>query len=258
MTIALVTGATAGIGAEFARQLAARGHDLVLVARDGNRLESYADELRASHGVAVDVLVADLLDEAQFAIVESRVGATLDPIDYLVNNAGFGLQKEFDENTIADELRQFDVLARVPLRLAHAALGQMLPRHSGHIVTVSSTAGFGALGSYSAAKAWSLTFSRWANAYYRSNGVTVTAIAPGFVRTEFHERMGVSREAMAPSWMWLDVRPLVRRALLDVDRGVAVSVPSIRYKVIVALLRAAGPIVAMAVARRGAARRRRG
>lgn len=254
--IALVTGATAGIGAEFARQLAERGYDLVLVARDRGRLEAIAADLERDHGVHAEVLAADLLDPAGLAAVESRVAAREFPLDYLVSNAGYGLKADFDENSADEETRSFDLLARVPLRLAHAALSQMLPRGRGVVLTVSSTAGMLPLGSYSAAKAWSLSFSRWANAYYRSSGVTVSALAPGFVRTEFHERMAVTRESMAPRWLWLDADTVVRAALRDVDRGRAVSLPSLRYQALMALARAGRPLVMAAVARRGTATRR--
>lgn len=257
MPIALVTGATAGIGAEYARQLAAAGMDVVLVARDAERLASVARQLAATYRVRTEVIVADLLDESQFTSVEARVAATDVPVDYLVNNAGFGLPRDFADTAVADELRQFDLLARVPLRLIHAALGQMLPRRSGTIVTVSSSAGLAGLGSYSAAKAWSIMFARWANPYFRSSGVTVSAISPGFVHTEFHERMNVSRESMAPRWMWLDVETLVRKAIRDVRRRRAVSVPTLRYKIIMAFVRVAGPGVAWAVARRGTQNRAR-
>jgi len=234
---ALITGATAGIGAEFARQLAARGHDLVLVARDRERLDALAAELRATHAVQVEVLAADLLDAGQRATVEARMGGDGDPsgagsIGVLVNNAGFGLHTDFDLSAIDAEQRLLDILVTVPMRLSHVALGAMVARHSGAIVNVTSIAAYAPLGSYSAAKAWLQNFSRWANAYYRPAGVTVTALAPGFVRTEFHARMNVSRESMAPGWMWLDVEPLVRTALRAADRGRAVSVPSLRYKFI--------------------------
>jgi short-subunit dehydrogenase len=210
MPIALITGASAGLGAEFARQLAARGYDLVLVARDRERL----DELARSLPVRVEVIAADLLDAASRALVEARAAATADPVDFLVNNAGYGLPKEFDENTVDQEARQLELLAVVPLRLAHAALSQMLPRRTGRILTVASVAGFAGLGTYSAAKAWPITFSRWANAYYRSGGVTVTALAPGFVRTEFHERMGVSRQSWCarPCATWIGARRSRSRA----------------------------------------------
>ena len=230
--IALVTGATAGIGAEFARQLADRHYDLVLVARDQPRLESNAATLIASYGVAVEILQADLLTVAGRTAVEERVAATTTPIDLLVNNAGFGLRKTFDKNTIDDEQRLLDILVTVPMRLTHAALGQMLPRASGTIVNIASVAGFSPRGSYGAAKAWVISFSRWANIHYRSRGITITGVAPGFVRTEFHERMEVGTDTI-PSFMWLNTEQLVRGALRDVDRGKGVSVPTLRYKVIV-------------------------
>lgn len=234
--IALVTGATAGIGAEFARQLADRHYDLVLVARDQPRLESNAATLIASYGVAVEILQADLLTVAGRAAVEERVAATTAPIDLLVNNAGFGLRKPFDENTIDDEQRLLDILVTVPMRLTHAALGQMLPRASGTIVNIASVAGFSPRGSYGAAKAWVISFSRWANIHYRSNGVTVTAIAPGFVRTEFHQRMNARTDTI-PDALWLDAERVVRTGLKAAEKGKAVSIPSFRYKAIVWLSR---------------------
>jgi short-subunit dehydrogenase len=228
---ALITGATAGIGAEFARQLAARGHDLVLVARDAARLEAFATELRAT-GVAVEVLAADLADAAAATRVATRLADADRPVEVLVNNAGFGLHTDFDLSPVENELRLLEVLAAAPLRLTHAALGAMVVRGHGTVINVSSIAAYAPLGSYSSAKMWLHSFSRWANAFYRPAGVTVTALAPGFVRTEFHARMSVERSSMAPNWMWLDVEPLVRRALKDADRGRAVSVPSARYRTI--------------------------
>ena len=230
--VALVTGASAGIGAEFARQLAARGHDLVVVARDAARLEGLAVEFREHHGVTVEVLAADLLEPSGLARVEDRIAASDRPIEVLVNNAGFGLHDDFDLNPIEDELKLLELLVTVPMRLAHAALPHMIVGRSGTIINVSSIAAYAPLTTYSAAKAWLHTFSRWANAYYRPAGITVTALAPGFVRTEFHARMDVTRESMAPSWMWLDVQPLVRTALRAADRGRAVSIPSLKYKFI--------------------------
>lgn len=251
MPIALITGASAGLGAEFARQLAALGYDLVLVARDRERLAALALELASPLAIQVEVVAADLLDSDGLALVEARLSSVDRPVDYLVNNAGYGMPREFEENSVDEEARQLDLLAMVPLRLTHAALSQMLPRRAGRILTVSSTAGFAGLGSYSAAKAWSLTFSRWANAYYRTSGVTVTALAPGFVRTEFHERMGISRDAMAPAFAWLDASFVVRAALRDVERRRAVSVPSVRYKALVAVIPLLTPLVRLGVARRG-------
>jgi short-subunit dehydrogenase len=227
---ALITGATAGIGAEFARQLAARGHDLVLVARDTARLETLASELRST--VAVEVLSADLAVADGLARVVDRVADAARPIEVVVNNAGFGLHTDFDLSPVDDEVRLLEVLVTAPLRLSHAALGAMIPRGHGTIINVTSIAAYAPLGSYSSSKVWLHYFTRWANAFYKPAGITLTALAPGFVRTEFHARMNVERSSMAPDWLWLDVEPLVRRALTDADRGRAVSVPSLRYRVI--------------------------
>lgn len=233
---ALITGATAGIGAEFARQLASRGLDLVLVARTLPRLESFAAELRDRFGVSVEILAADLADAAALATVERRVSSAESPIDMLVNNAGFGLVPPFDENSIDEEQVHLDVLVTAPLRLTHAALQQMLPRSTGQIVMIASVAGFTPRGSYGAAKAWVLSFSRWANIHYAPRGITVTAVAPGFVHTEFHERMNADKSTV-PSRLWLTAEQVVREGLRDVARGRAVSVPSLRYKVVVGLTR---------------------
>ncbi|MET4783087.1 SDR family NAD(P)-dependent oxidoreductase [Glaciihabitans sp. UYNi722] len=231
--LALVTGATAGIGAEFARQLAGDGWDLVLVARDLQRLESLAAELRAGRAVQVEVLAADLVSREGLDAVETRVAASAPRrVTMLVNNAGFGLRESFEQNSVEDEQRLLDLLVTAPMRLSHAALDQMLAARAGTIVNIASVAGFTPRGTYGAAKAWVLSFSRWANISYRSRGVSVTAVAPGFVHTEFHDRMEVSK-AGVPGFLWLDAATLVRLALRDVKRGKAISVPTVRYKVIV-------------------------
>jgi short-subunit dehydrogenase len=233
---ALVTGPTAGIGAAFARRLAARGDDLVLVARDAERLERLAADLRAAHGVEVEVLVADLADRDQLARVERRVADPDRPVQLLVNNAGFGHKRPFLENSVEDEQRMLDVLVTAVLRLTHAALGAMVARGEGQVVNVSSIAGYLPRGSYSAAKAYVTSLSRWADATYRTQGVQVMALLPGFTRTEFHARMDVSRRS-APRWMWLDADRVVRDALADLDAGKQLSIPSKRYKVLAALSR---------------------
>ncbi|CAN5171249.1 SDR family oxidoreductase [soil metagenome] len=227
----LITGATAGIGAEFARQLAATGAELVLVARDTARLTAMSRELNDA-----EVLTADLLTPAGVAAVTARLAASVDPVTMLINNAGYGLAGEFDANDIEAEMTRHRLLVDVPMRLSHAALQRMLPAAHGIIVNVASVAGFTPRGSYGAAKAWVLNFSRWANHYYRARGVTVTAVAPGFVHTEFHDRAKVD-PAHIPGWMWLDAPFLVRSALRDIARGKSVSVPSVRYKLITFLTR---------------------
>jgi short-subunit dehydrogenase len=233
---ALVTGPTAGIGHSFAVQLARRGHDLVLVARDAERLERVAAALRTSYGVQVEVLPADLVDRESLARVEARLADRDRPIDLLVNNAGFGLKERFLTNPVDAENAMLDVLVTAVLRLSHAALGAMTERGRGGIINVSSVAAFLPRGSYAAAKAWVNSFSEWAANEYRPQGVTVMALCPGFTTTEFHERMDVSRDS-SPSFMWLDADELVATALADFDRGRVYSIPSARYKVITAAVR---------------------
>jgi len=236
MPTALVTGPTAGIGRSFAHRLAADGYDLVLVARDEGRLAELADELGSTHGVDVEVLPADLTDRTSLALVERRLADRDRPVDLLVNNAGFGLKGRFLDNDVETEQAMLDVLVVAVLRLSHAALGAMAERGSGGVINVSSVAAFLPRGTYSAAKAWVNSFSEWAANEYRDRGVTVTALCPGFTRTEFHERMGVSRGS-APDFMWLDADELVATALKDFEKGRTFSIPSAQYKVITALAR---------------------
>ena len=246
---ALVTGATSGIGAQFSHQLALAGYDLVLVARDRARLDSVAAELRAEANVAVEVIAADLTTAAERELVENRLTSAIEPITFLVNNAGYGLPQEFELNSVDDEEQMLELLATVPMRLSHAALGGMLARGAGTVLTVASLAGEAPLGLYAAAKAWPMSFSRWANAQYRSRGVTFTALAPGFVRTEFHSRLGIERASMAPNWMWLDAEFVVRSALRSAARGRAVAIPSLRYKFLWAVMKVAQPLILVVVAR---------
>ena len=233
---ALVTGPTSGIGAAFARQLAQRGYDLVLVARDERRLREQAVDLERAHGIATEVVVADLSDRAALARVEQRVADPTRPIDLLVNNAGFGQKRPFLDNSVEDEQQMLDVLVTAVLRLSHAALGAMVERGSGSIVNVSSVAGFLSRGTYGAAKAYVTSMSQWADATYRGRGVRVMALCPGFTRTEFHARMGVGGGS-APGFLWLDADRLVRDALSDLARGKSVSVPGKRYKVLTGVAR---------------------
>ncbi|MFC7486019.1 SDR family NAD(P)-dependent oxidoreductase [Knoellia sp. CPCC 206453] len=236
MTTALVTGATAGIGREFALQLAARGDDLVLVARDVARLEAFAGELRTAHGVDVEVIGADLSARDQLGQVADRVASTDKPVDVLVNNAGYSLKKRFLDNDVSAEEAVFDVLTRAVLVLSHAAGSAMRVRGRGAIVNVSSVAAFMAAGPYSASKSFATVFSEGLAAELAGTGVTVTALCPGFTHTEFHQRADVDMSKM-PEFMWLDAPRLVRDALADVDRGKVVSVPGRQYKAIVTALR---------------------
>jgi short-subunit dehydrogenase len=231
---ALVTGGTSGLGLEFARQLGARGHDLVLVARDEARLQAVADELTA-RGVSVEVLAADLTDRSRLAEVEARVADPDRPVELVVNNAGFGVKGHFVDHHVEVEQAQLDVLVTAVMRLSHAALTAMVGRGRGGLINVSSVAAYLPRGSYSAAKAWVATFGRWAHQEYAGRGVRVTTVSPGFVRTEFHERLG-GQEGTGP--LWMDAEEVVRQALRDFDRGRSLSIPGARYKALTTLARA--------------------
>ena len=232
--VALVTGATAGIGREFVTQLAQRGHDLVLVARDRSRLEEVAAELKRTYAAESEILVADLTDRRALQAVADRLGDADRPVDVLVNNAGFGLRRSFLRSDLADEEAAFDVLVRAVLVLSHAAGRAMRERGRGTIINVSSVAGFLASGSYSAAKAWVTSFTEGLALELDGSGVTATALCPGFTNTEFQERAGLSKPG--PGIMWLDPTDLVADCLNDVAKGRVVSVPGLQYKAIVGLL----------------------
>ena len=236
MSTALVTGATAGIGLAFCRELAERGHDLVLVARDRARLENVSDELESKYHVKVEILAADLSDRLQVQKVADRLSESGRPVDLLVNNAGFGLSRSFLQGDLADEERALDVLCRAVMVLSHAAALAMRERGRGAIVNVSSVAGFVAMGSYSAAKAWVTTFSEGLANELAGTGVTVTALCPGFTHTEFHERASLDMSRL-PKGMWLEADRLVRDCLDDVKAGKVISVPGPQYKLIAALTR---------------------
>lgn len=234
MTTALITGASAGLGAAYARELAATGHDLVLVARSRDRLIELAQELRNGYGVRTEIHVADLVDRDDLGRVAERIagGGECGDIDLLVNNAGFGLNSAFLDSTIADEEHMLDVLCKAVCVLSHAAGRTMTARGRGGILNVASVAGFAAMGTYSAAKAWVTVFSESLAAEVGPRGVAVTAVCPGFTRTEFHQRaeMDISR---LPRWLWLEADQVVHTSLEDLRRFHPISVPGAQYRLIV-------------------------
>ena len=233
---ALVTGPTSGIGEAFARLLAERGHDLVLVARDEDRLVALAESLASSHGVSVEVLPADLSDRGQLGVVEQRLMDRDRPISVLVNNAGFGVKARFTRGDIREEQRMLDVLVVAVMRLSHAAAASMGERGVGAIVNVSSVASWLTGSTYSAAKAWVTVFSEGLAGEVAPLGVSVTAVCPGYVHTEFHERADMNMGSV-PGWMWLDADRVAAKAMRDVDRGKVLSVTGSQYKAMGALLR---------------------
>ena len=236
MTTALITGATAGIGATFARRLARAGHDLVLVARDTERLSEAAEKLSTEYGVAVEPLTADLSTEAGIAAVETRLSDAGRPVDLLVNNAGFGNKGAFLTIPLQSELDMLKVHVEAVLRLTSAALPGMRERGRGGIVNVASVAAFLPRGTYGASKAWVVSFTQGVARDLGPSGVRLMALCPGFTRTEFHQRAGMGTSNV-PSWGWLSAERVVNEAMRDFARGRSISVPGKRYKVAVALAR---------------------
>ncbi len=238
MATALVTGGTSGIGATFARALAGRGDDLVLVARNSERLRTMATQLSRAYGVQVEVITADLADRTEVERVVSRITESEHPIDLLVNNAGFGIHSLLTNPDTSAHEHALDVMCRAVLILGGAAGRAMRDRGHGAIINVSSTAGFITMGGYSAVKAWVTTYTEGLAVELAGSGVTVTALCPGWVRTEFHQRAGI-RTGKIPSLGWVDADVLVRDCLDDVDRGKVISIPTWRYKIAISLARVA-------------------
>jgi len=236
MAIAMITGASAGLGLEFGWQLATARHDLVIVARDAQRLERLASQLRAAAGIHVEVLPADLSDAGQVGRVAERLRDRSRPVGLLVNNAGFGLAERFVGGDLDEQLRALDVMVRAVLVLSHAAVEPMVERGRGAILNVSSVAALTAMGTYSAHKAWVRTFTESLAVELRGTGVTATALCPGLVHTEFHQRAGIEGSE-APELAWLNADQVVSAALADVRRGVVISTPSLRYTVASGLAR---------------------
>lgn len=236
--LALITGASAGLGTEFARQLAARRIDLVLVARDAVRLAALAHALRNEFGVHVEVLAADLTDAESLERVAARVAAPTDPIDILINNAGFGVYAGFESSDITDERRLHELLSWVPLRLMHAAVPGMLARGEGWILNVASAAAFLPSGTYGSAKLAVTSLSRSLNARYCARGIRVTALCPGLVATEFHTRMGEDHLPRLPRVAWADASRVVSDGLRALSHGRPVLVSDWRYRLLRPLMSA--------------------
>jgi short-subunit dehydrogenase len=232
MPTALVTGPTSGIGRAFATRLASDGFDLVLVARNRDRLVELADVIAAS-GVRCDVIPADLADRTQLAEVEERLADVSSPVDVLVNNAGFTVGERFGGGDLAGQQTMIDVMVTGVMRLSHAAIPPMVERGHGSVINVSSVASFLPFSTYSAAKAWVTTFTQALATELHGTGVRTLALCPGFVRTEFHERAGLEVDRSNDTW-WLEANDVVNTAFEDLRRGKVISVPGFAYKSVVA------------------------
>jgi short-subunit dehydrogenase len=236
MPTALITGPTSGIGNAFARRLAADGWDLVLVARESARLEAVAEDLRRAHGIEVQVLPADLVSDGARARVAERLFDEADPVDLLVNNAGFSGPDGVLVAGYAAEDAALAVMVRSVLQLSHAAANAMAARGHGGIINVSSVAGYLPRGTYGAAKAWVTSFSASLAAELRASGVRVVVTCPGFTRTEFHARGGFDTDPI-PDFLWLSADHVVDDALDALRRGRIVTVPGLQWKILVAAAR---------------------
>ncbi|MGQ0629777.1 MAG: SDR family NAD(P)-dependent oxidoreductase [Sporichthyaceae bacterium] len=253
MPTALITGPTSGIGNVFARRLAQTGWDLVLVARDSERLERVADDLRAAHGRQIEVLPADLAEAGARARVAARLAEAERPVDLLVNNAGYAVGHRFLDHEFGAEDESLAVLVRAVMQLSHAAGNAMRERGHGAIINVSSVAGFLPRGSYAAAKAWVTSFSRSLAGELAGSGVRVVATCPGFTRTEFHARGGFNTDEI-PDFLWLSAEHVVDDALEALRRGKVVTIPGLQWKAIVAAARYL-PVGAIGMATRQIGRR---
>lgn len=230
---ALVTGATSGIGESFTRLLASNRYNIVLVARDLPRLQERAQALEEKYGVKTHVIQADLSTDEGCLKVEKYIADN--QIDVLINNAGFGTNKAFTMSSLEIEQQLLDVLVRTPMRLMHVALPLMKQRNNGVIINVSSVAGYIAGGSYSASKSYLTVLSESLNTELSDTNVKVSALCPGFTRTEFHQRGRMSMKGL-PTFMWLNSDRLVEKSWSDALKGQAVSVPGWQYKLLVLIV----------------------
>jgi len=238
MATALITGATAGIGAAYAKLLAKEGFDLVLVARDLPRLKGVAKELSKLYKIKAETIKADLTKPAQLAKVEKRLANNSKPIEVLIHNAGFGLKYSFLVSNLANEQDLLDVLVTAPMRLSHAVLPGMIKRNSGSIVNVSSVASFIAGGTYSAAKSYLTVFSEYLHTELRDTNIKVSALCPGFTRTEFHAR-GKMKMSGLPNYMWTAVDQVVAKSWRYVKAGKVICIPGWQYMLLSSIARIA-------------------
>jgi short-subunit dehydrogenase len=214
--------------------LAQNNYNIVLVARDLPRLQERAEQLQAKFKVQTDIIQADLATDSGCGVVEQYIANN--QIDVLINNAGFGINKAFTLSQLEAEQQLLDVLVRTPMRLMHVALPQMKQRNKGVVINVSSVASFIAGGTYSASKSYLTVLSESLHTELAGTNVKISALCPGFTRTEFHQRGRMSMKGL-PSFLWLDADELVAKAWSDTLKGEAVSIPGWQYQLLVFVIK---------------------
>lgn len=234
---ALITGASAGLGLEYARQLAATGTDLILVARRRERLEQLAGELSREFGVQVEVLPADLSKEEEILKVARKIAETPE-LDLLINNAGFGGRGKFVEDREGEAEAMIRVHVTAPVILTRAALPAMIKNRKGAVINVSSVAAFSPLSGsmYSSTKAFQVMFSENLQVELHGTGVSIQALCPGLTHTEFHERAGINKEAI-PAFLWMTAEQVVRISLRALGRKKVIVIPGLKNKIMAFVLR---------------------
>lgn len=238
--LAVVTGASSGIGATFARKLAQHGYDLLLVARREERLRALAAEMADAYKIDAEALAADLTCDDDLERVAARIQSA-PRLALLVNNAGFGTMGYFSEVDVLGQMRMHRLHVLATVRLTHAALQNMMPRNRGGVINVSSVAGF-MIGSrsvsYCATKAWMNNFTQGVALELAANkaAVKVQALCPGFTLSEFHDTLGMDRSGVPKAW-WMTADFVVDESLRRLESGKLFVIPGWRYKVLVALLR---------------------
>jgi short-subunit dehydrogenase len=240
--LAVITGASAGIGETFARQLARGGYDLLLIARRLDRLQALATELSRAYGVTAEPLAADLACDEDLHNVEARI-AQAGNLALLVNNAGFGVKGRFVNASVGEHDRMHRLHVLAAMRLCHAALRVMSAADQGAIVNVASVAGFiispGGT-SYSATKHWMNAFTEglWLDLQTRGSHVRVQALCPGFTYSEFHDVMGMDRGGIPKAW-WTTAEFVVSESLRGLETGKLFVIPGWRNRALVCLYRLA-------------------
>ena len=230
---ALVTGASVGIGESFTRLLAENNYNIVLVARDLPRLQERARGLEEKYGVQTHIIQADLATDAGCLSVEKYIAEN--QVDVLINNAGFGINKAFTVSALEAEQQLLDVLVRTPMRLMHVAIPTMKQRDRGVVINVSSVASFIAGGTYSASKSYLTVLSESLHTELAGTKVKVSALCPGFTRTEFHQRGRMSMKGL-PKFMWLNSDDLVAKAWSDALKGEPISIPGWQYQLMIFII----------------------